>query len=109
MRLLIDDSSFCFINSHLAAHQSNVSARNNDISAVLKETSFKVDSSGNHYIGGGDGSLILDCENVFFVGDLNYRIDLPRAKVIELINSGDWESLQVFLLDIHKFRSMISY
>lgn len=98
MRFHIDDSSFCFINSHLAAHQANVSARNNDISSVFKETSFRVDSPSYLYVGGGDGSLILDCENVFFFGDLNYRIDLSRPRVTELIESQKWLQLQVILV-----------
>ena len=94
-RLMIDDSSFCFINSHLAAHQSHISARNNDIAAVLKDTIFRVETPSYHYIGGGDGSLILDYQNVFFAGDLNYRIDIPRARVMSLIEANDWGPLQV--------------
>lgn len=54
-----------------------------------------MDTPSYHYVGGGDGSLILDCENIFFFGDLNYRIDLSRPKVMEFIESKNWPELQV--------------
>jgi hypothetical protein len=109
VRIHLDDSSFCFINSHLAAHQSNISARNNDISSVLKESSFRVDSLRYQYVGGGDGSMILDCENIFFFGDLNYRIDLSRPKVMELIESKNWLALQVKGILLILYRNMTSF
>ena len=58
-RFLIGDSSICFVNSHLAAHQSHTSARNNDIQQILKETNFAKINSGHHWEKGGDGSSIL--------------------------------------------------
>ena len=94
-RFIIDDSSFCFVNCHLAAHQSHVSARNTDIANILKDTGFKVDCPEHLFVRGGDGSAYMDHENCFFAGDLNYRIDLPRSRVLELIQSKDWRGLQV--------------
>lgn len=64
-RLVIDDSSLCFINCHLAAGQSHVRARNADIAGILEKEAFPVTSEPLAYIGGGDGSMILDHEIVF--------------------------------------------
>jgi hypothetical protein len=94
-RFLVDDTSFCFVNAHLAAHQSHISARNNDVATIVKDTTFRADAPDYCFAKGGDGSLYLDHENCFFYGDLNYRIDLPRGKVIELIDCKDWRTLQV--------------
>lgn len=57
-RFLIHNSSFCFVNCHLAAHQNQVSARNNDILSILREVSFPQLSRPALWVLGGDGSLI---------------------------------------------------
>ncbi|KAG9024319.1 hypothetical protein FRB95_011653 [Tulasnella sp. JGI-2019a] len=91
-RLVIDDSSFCFINCHLAAGQSQKTSRNTDIAAVLEEKSVFPESRSDEltaFAGGGDGSMILDHEFVFLNGDLNYRIDQRRDAVISAIRAND--------------------
>ncbi|KAJ2994740.1 hypothetical protein HDV02_001352 [Globomyces sp. JEL0801] len=91
-RFLIGDSSFCFVNCHLAAHQKQVSQRNNDIAQILKDASFpKLENAG--WERGGDGTMILDHENVFWNGDLNYRIDLTRHEAMDCIHSRDYQKL----------------
>lgn len=69
---MIDDSSLCFINCHLAAGQHHVRQRNADVAAFLEETNvFPADSVENlGYVGGGDGSMVLDHEIVF----VRYRL-----------------------------------
>ena len=66
---MIDDSSICFINCHLAAGQNHVRARNADVAALLEEKEvFPASISEPEpiaYAGGGDGSMILDHEFVF--------------------------------------------
>ncbi|KAJ3142927.1 hypothetical protein HDU90_002799 [Geranomyces variabilis] len=94
-RFVLDDSSFCFVNTHLAAHQNQISARNNDVATILKDAHFPARPAYEGiFIGGGDGSMVLDHENVFWSGDLNYRIDLARERVIELVEQQDWTTLQ---------------
>ena len=70
-RFVVEDSSICFINCHLAAGQGHKRARNRDLGAILEEKSV-FSASGNTlgYVGGGDGSMILDHE-VCFVRRLN--------------------------------------
>ncbi|RPB08476.1 DNase I-like protein [Morchella conica CCBAS932] len=82
IRFLLDDSSLCFINCHLAAGQSHTVSRNNDIAAILESSSLPADPAQDIFVGGGDGSMILDHEICILNGDLNYRIDMHRDSVI---------------------------
>ncbi|KNZ49901.1 uncharacterized protein VP01_470g6 [Puccinia sorghi] len=124
-RLVIDDSSICFINCHLAAGQKHVRQRNSDLIDILEEksgfpdpperptttsnTSHHQSSSGRSknqkemvemssgvYVGGGNGSSISDHEICFLQGDLNYRIDAQREDVIRAIAAGEYWKLLEF-------------
>ncbi|CAG8554414.1 8116_t:CDS:2 [Paraglomus occultum] len=103
MRFVYDDSSVCFVNCHLAAGQTNVTARNNDAQKILE--SIELESLANDldrntrneygqvFVDGGNGSMITDHEICFFSGDLNYRIDVPREVAINKINNEDFDYL----------------
>ncbi|KAL1959910.1 hypothetical protein VTO42DRAFT_578 [Malbranchea cinnamomea] len=98
LRFILDDSSICLINCHLAAGQTQTAHRNNDIAAILESDSLPVEPSSSaridHYVGGGDGSMILDHEICILNGDLNYRIDsIPRNTVIEAIRAHNLPKL----------------
>ncbi|PWY92207.1 inositol polyphosphate phosphatase [Aspergillus heteromorphus CBS 117.55] len=97
-RFILDDSSLCFVNCHLAAGQSQTAHRNNDIAAILEAESLPVENSlatrANHYVSGGDGSMIMDHEICILNGDLNYRIDsIPRHVIIDDIRSNNLTKL----------------
>ncbi|KAF8905753.1 Endonuclease/exonuclease/phosphatase [Gymnopilus junonius] len=93
-RFVIGDSSICFINCHLAAGQNAVRRRNADIAAILEDKSvFPPADRPLAYVGGGDGSMILDHEFVFLNGDLNYRIDHRRDAIIAGVHAGDLNAL----------------
>lgn len=94
-RFSISDSTFCFVNAHLAAHQSHTSERNKDISQILKDTTFPKVGKDHHWEGAGDGSMILDHEHLFFSGDLNYRIDMERQVVLDAILLKNYDQLLV--------------
>ena len=47
----------------------------------------------DYFVGGGDGSMVLDHEICLFNGDLNYRIDLPRETVHSAIRRNDLDKL----------------
>ena len=47
----------------------------------------------DYFVGGGDGSMVLDHEICVFNGDLNYRIDLPRETVLSAIRRNDLDKL----------------
>ncbi|KAI1982433.1 hypothetical protein LOZ53_000141 [Ophidiomyces ophidiicola] len=98
LRFIIDDSSLCFINCHLAAGQTQTASRNNDIAAIMENDSLPAEPSSStridHYVGGGDGSMILDHEICILNGDLNYRIDsMPRNTVLEAIKANNLPKL----------------
>ena len=98
LRFMVDDTSFCFINCHLAAGQNQTKDRNFDISSILDSTVLPVEEDEsvrlNSYIGGGDGSMILDHEICILSGDLNYRIDtMGRDAVINALKSGRLDKL----------------
>ncbi|TFK64185.1 DNase I-like protein [Pluteus cervinus] len=94
VRLVIDDTSVCLINCHLAAGQGAVRQRNFDIAGMLEEKAvFPVGDQPFAYVGGGDGTMVMDHEIVFVNGDLNYRIDHRRDAIIAAIQSDDCETL----------------
>ncbi|KAL3476448.1 Endonuclease/exonuclease/phosphatase [Aspergillus californicus] len=97
-RFVLDDSSFCFVNCHLAAGQTQTTNRNNDIAAILEAESLPAESSLtsrlDHFVSGGDGSMIMDHEICVLNGDLNYRIDsIPRNVIIEAVRSNNLPKL----------------
>ncbi|KAF8890414.1 hypothetical protein BD779DRAFT_1643882 [Infundibulicybe gibba] len=93
-RLVIEDSSICLINCHLAAGQNAIRQRNADVAGMLEERAvFPATEHPLAYVGGGDGSMVLDHEIVFFNGDMNYRIDHRRDAIIAAIRAQDHESL----------------
>ncbi|RHZ46288.1 hypothetical protein Glove_627g23 [Diversispora epigaea] len=98
-RFIYDDSSICFVNCHLAAGQLKTVDRNSDAANILDNTQFPVcaNESWNEnesvFTHGGDGTMIFDHEFCFFSGDLNYRIDLQRDKVLEAIEKKNYASL----------------
>ena len=102
LRMVLDDSSLCFINCHLAAGQTQTIHRNNDIAAILETEALPAyplsnDGVAKHadvFTSGGDGSMILDHEICILNGDLNYRIDtMGRDTVIKHIYQNNLSRL----------------
>ncbi|KAH8888715.1 DNase I-like protein [Thozetella sp. PMI_491] len=98
VRFMVDDSSLCFINCHLAAGQSQANNRHNDVAAILDSTllpperdpQIRMDS----YVGGGDGTMVMDHELCVLNGDLNYRIDtMSRDTVVMAVKQGNLSKL----------------
>ena len=88
----------CLVNCHLAAGQSQTVGRNNDAAAILESALLPAEghpvARADTFIGGGDGSMILDHEICLLNGDLNYRIDtMGRDTVIKAITNNNFEKL----------------
>lgn len=81
IRMDVFDSSLCFVCSHLNAHDENVLRRNQDYGNIVADVRFTEQRS------------IWDHQVVFWFGDLNYRIVLPRSRIFTLIESGNWGEL----------------
>jgi len=93
-RFKLDDSSLCFVNCHLAAGQTSTAHRNYDIASILEAESLPIernpDVRASLFVGGGDGTQILDHEICILNGDLNYRIDaMPRDTVVNFIKKNE--------------------
>jgi len=93
-RFIVDNSSFCFLNCHLAAGQRNVRQRNADIADILQSTiPGELRAYDPSFAFGGDGSMVLDHEICLVAGDLNYRLDMRRELVIQLIEQQRYADL----------------
>jgi len=79
IRFEYGSTSFCFVNAHFSAGNSNVDERANDYLSINKNISF------------ARSRKILDNDSVFWFGDLNYRINLANEvvrKELELEREG---------------------
>mmetsp|Transcript_7990 Transcript_7990/g.18560 ORF Transcript_7990/g.18560 Transcript_7990/m.18560 type:complete len:543 (-) Transcript_7990:266-1894(-) len=81
----IGDTSLCFVCSHLAAHQSNIDRRNSDTAHIIEGICLTKDQLR---------PLTHQFTHVFWVGDLNYRIDLEREACEALIHANAWDQLR---------------
>lgn len=113
IRFNLYDSAVCFVCSHLAAHRENVTGRNNDFKNIMERVVFasELSKDGEENDGGGVGVVmpksgaaqfaatdvnIADHEIIFWLGDLNYRIDdeYTTEEVFAKLESNDLESLR---------------
>lgn len=82
-------SRILIATGHLAAHVKNVDARNGDFKRIISELEaqapprfLRPKRNPDGTASDCDGSHLLNSmDHVFFAGDLNYRIDLPREYV----------------------------
>jgi len=98
-------TSFLFINSHLAAHQTKVADRNADYHNICKGLGLPLDLDTSRNLGlvttpsrsRSRGKMVYDhFDNTFWMGDLNYRIDCSRARVIDAVNEGTVSDLMKY-------------
>ncbi|TFK71771.1 inositol polyphosphate phosphatase [Pluteus cervinus] len=81
IRLEYYDTSFCFLTAHLAAGQQNLEERNADYWTITTGLQFQ------------KGKTISSHENVIWVADTNYRIDMENAIVRSLADVDDYDRL----------------
>ncbi|ODV96001.1 hypothetical protein PACTADRAFT_40792, partial [Pachysolen tannophilus NRRL Y-2460] len=77
LRFDYSDSSFCVVNSHLAAGVKAIEERCNDFETISNGISFS------------RGKKVKDHESVIWLGDLNFRIDLSNEEVRSCISSSN--------------------
>lgn len=73
-RFVLEDSSFCFINSHLTSGQKKPMERTRDIIEIMENARFPRPSSSSTrlaYVFRGDGTQVSDQELVFYCGELS--------------------------------------
>jgi Endonuclease/Exonuclease/phosphatase family 2/C2 domain len=77
------DTSLAFVSSHFAAHQDGTSNRNRNYREVVREIKLGVPSV----------DITNQFDAIFWMGDLNYRIDLPREEVVSVVEEGNFDRL----------------
>jgi ankyrin repeat protein len=82
------DTSLCFVGAHLAAHQHKSDARNSNYREIVRGI-----SGLRAPLGGVRFDLLNAFDHCFFMGDLNYRIDMERDEVLELIEQRKFGAL----------------
>ncbi|XP_039846224.1 type IV inositol polyphosphate 5-phosphatase 3-like isoform X3 [Panicum virgatum] len=85
----IYQTMFCFVCSHLAAGEKpgDVHKRNADVQEIHRRTRFPAP---------GDQQLLRDIhdhDRIFWMGDLNYRLDVSYERAHELISTRSWSKL----------------
>lgn len=81
-------SSICFVNSHLAAGDKKVAERNQDYISICKKIVCRRSPPFFKRVENYDG--------IFWLGDLNYRLDLEMNRARELLDQGNLEELLCF-------------
>jgi hypothetical protein len=95
-RMRIYDTTLCIASCHLTAHDHNVERRNQDFHELMRKAIFMdpdvrsspyspyaPDPSLSHE---SNFTTVADHDFVFFLGDLNYRINLPPEEVCSLFS-----------------------
>lgn len=80
--LHLGHTSLVFINAHLAAGAKNMEARTKSFTRILHDSPFKCDKGGT--------GIHEEFDRVFFMGDLNARVNASREKVDELVDASQW-------------------
>ncbi|XP_031641168.1 type II inositol 1,4,5-trisphosphate 5-phosphatase [Contarinia nasturtii] len=72
----INEASICFVNSHLAAHSSEIERRKEDHDEIIRRMQFEYGISRRS---------IDEHNHIFWIGDLNYRlVDNPPRSVFDV-------------------------
>ncbi|PWN50510.1 hypothetical protein IE53DRAFT_368846 [Violaceomyces palustris] len=81
VRLDYRDTSICFVTAHFAAGHSNHEERNADYWTITRGLTFQ------------RGRTIANHDHVIWLGDFNYRIDLPNETVRSMASRDDFQGL----------------
>ncbi|CAG9759926.1 unnamed protein product [Ceutorhynchus assimilis] len=81
IRLVFHATSLCFVCAHFAAGQSQVTERNADYNEITRKIAFPMNRSLNSH------------EYLFWCGDFNYRIDMDKEEIKELVKQGNFDRI----------------
>jgi Endonuclease/Exonuclease/phosphatase family 2 len=90
---MFHETSFCFVGCHLAAHQSKIDLRNSNFREIVRGLQFHVlEGKVKHRF-----DLLNQFDHLFWMGDLNYRIEMPREQGSKTLLSPLSRTLDLFL------------
>jgi hypothetical protein len=106
-RFALYDKTISFVACHLAAHEQNVERRNQEFGEIIRRSVFVRDPAAAEqpspfaYLDYDnapppDSLNVLEHDVVFWIGDLNYRIQLPSDQVMNLVAREDWKQLRKY-------------
>jgi len=81
IRLVLHSTSICFICAHFTAGQKEFTERNKDFKSIMEKLSFQPPSRA------------LWHDHIFFLGDFNYRLTIPRNQVEYLAKNQAYQQL----------------
>jgi hypothetical protein len=70
---MCNETSLCFIGSHLAAHEEKLSQRKQNVLEIIQNLTLGIPDLD-----------ITQFDHVFWCGDMNYRIDLPYSVALKM-------------------------
>jgi len=96
IRLRFHATDLCFVNSHLAAHTEEFERRNQDYNDICSRMTFnQYERSDSESLPMFGSKRIKDHDSVFWLGDLNYRLnDLECNEVKDLLTEDNLAALQ---------------
>lgn len=81
IRCVLYSTSFCFVCAHFAAGQSQVSERNADYAEITRKITFPM------------GRTLNTHDYVFWCGDFNYRVDMGKDEMKEMIKRNEIDQI----------------
>lgn len=81
--LCINDTSFCFLNCHLAARAERIVQRQANFMRIVRSLQLGLKSS----------DILNQFDHVIWAGDLNYRVDAEFQQTIEDLQQKRWAKI----------------
>ncbi|XP_049806410.1 synaptojanin-1 [Schistocerca nitens] len=81
IRCVFYSTSLCFVCAHFAAGQSQVTDRNADYAEITRKINFPMSRTLNSH------------DYVFWCGDFNYRVDMDKDEMKELIKKKEYDKI----------------
>ncbi|KAI9154030.1 hypothetical protein LWI28_020138 [Acer negundo] len=92
--MTLHHTTFCLVCTHLTSgeKEGDEIRRNSDITEIFKRTKFS-NTYKDHRHHPHPPENILEHDIIFWLGDLNYRLDAGLGNTYELLKRNDWQAL----------------